>query len=355
MGPKTMEFEKRFGQYIGSRNAVSMNSCTACLHLALKMIDLKEGDEVIVPTITFTATAEVIAYFRAVPVLVDVDEETCNIDVKKIEEKITSRTKAIIAVHFAGQPCDMDELTDIAERHHLFVIEDAAHAIPAWYKGRAIGTIGDITCFSFYATKTLATGEGGMVTTGNDEWAERMKILRLHGISKDAWKRYTKEGSWFYEVIDAGYKYNMTDIQAALGLAQLSKVEWMWRRRGEIAKRYTESFQEYREMSLPAVKPDRESAWHLYTIRLDPGRFSGGRDRFIEELKSRGVSTSVHFIPLYRHPYYRNTYGYDRKGFPVSEKIFERTVSLPLYPGMADEEIRWVTESVADVLGKHRG
>jgi len=355
MGPKTMEFEKRFGEYIGSRNAVSMNSCTACLHLALKMIDLKEGDEVIVPTITFTATAEVIAYFRAVPVLVDVDEETCNIDVTKIEEKITPRTKAIIAVHFAGQPCDMDELTDIAERHHLFVIEDAAHAIPAWYKGRTIGTIGDITCFSFYATKTLATGEGGMVTTGNDEWAERMKILRLHGISKDAWKRYTKEGSWFYEVIDAGYKYNMTDIQAALGLAQLSKVEWMWRRRSEIAKSYTESFQEYHEISLPAVKPDRESAWHLYTIRLDPGRFSGGRDRFIEELKSRGVSTSVHFIPLYRHPYYRNTYGYDRKDFPVSEKIFERTVSLPLYPGMADEEIRWVTESVADVLGKHRG
>jgi perosamine synthetase len=355
MGPKTMEFEKRFGQYIGSRNAVSMNSCTACLHLALKMIDLKEGDEVIVPTITFTATAEVIAYFRAVPVLVDVDEETCNIDVTKIEEKITSRTKAIIAVHFAGQPCDMDELTDIAERHHLFVIEDAAHAIPAWYKGRAIGTIGDITCFSFYATKTLATGEGGMVTTGNDEWAERMKILRLHGISKDAWKRYTKEGSWFYEVIDAGYKYNMTDIQAALGLAQLSKVEWMWRRRGEIAKSYTESFQEYREISLPAVKPDRESAWHLYTIRLDPGRFAGGRDRFIEDLKSRGVSTSVHFIPLHRHPYYRNTYGYDRNDFPVSEKIFERTVSLPLYPGMGDEEVRWVTESVADVLGKHRG
>jgi len=354
MGPKTMEFEKRFGEYIGARNAVSMNSCTACLHLALKMIDLQEGDEVIVPTITFTATAEVIAYFRAVPVLVDVDEETCNIDVTKIEEKITSRTKAIIAVHFAGQPCDMDEISDIADRHHLFVIEDAAHAVPAWYKGRAIGTIGDATCFSFYATKTLATGEGGMVTTGNDEWAERMRILRLHGISKDAWKRYTKEGSWYYEVIDAGYKYNMTDIQAALGLAQLSKVEWMCKRRSEIAEKYTESFQEYHEISLPAVKPDRKSAWHLYTLRLDPGLFSGGRDRFIEELKGRGVSTSVHFIPLYRHPYYRNTYGYDPGDFPISEKIFERTVSLPLYPGMADEEIAWVTRSVADVIGKHR-
>ena len=354
MGPKTLEFEHRFGEYVGSANSVSMNSCTACLHLALKVIDLKEGDEVIVPSITFTATAEVITYFRAVPVLVDVEEETCNIDVSKIEEKITDRTKAIIPVHYAGQPCDMDEITAIAKRHNLFVIEDAAHALPAWYKGRPIGTLGDITCFSFYATKTLATGEGGMATTENDVWADRMKILRLHGISKDAWKRYTKEGSWYYEVVEAGYKYNMTDIQAALGLAQLKKVEWMWRRRSEIAERYTESFSPYHEISTPSVRLDRKSAWHLYPIRLNPERFTCGRNRFIDELKRRGVSTSVHFIPLYRHPYYRDTFGFDAQEFPVSERIFDATLSLPVYPGMTDEEIRWVSESVADVIGRYR-
>jgi perosamine synthetase len=354
MGPKTIEFEKSFGEYIGSRNAVSMNSCTACLHLALKVLDLKEGDEVIVPAVTFTATAEVIAYFRAVPVLVDVDDVTCNIDAAKIEEKITARTKAIIPVHYGGQPCDMDEISVIAKRHNLFVIEDAAHAIPARYRGRRIGTIGDITCFSFYATKTLATGEGGMATTENDEWAERMKILRLHGISKDAWKRYSKEGSWFYEVVDAGYKYNMTDIQAALGLAQLRKVEWMWRRRSEIARIYTESLRGFQEILLPSVKPDRESAWHLYPIRLNPDQFACTRDIFIERLKERGVSTSVHFIPLYRHPYYRDTFGFDAAEFPVSERIFAGTVSLPLYPGMAEEEILWVAASVADVIGQCR-
>jgi len=354
MGPKTIEFEKSFKEYIGSRNAVSMNSCTACLHLALKVIDLKEDDEVIVPAVTFTATAEVISYFRAVPVLVDVDNLTCNIDVTKIEEKITERTKAIIPVHYGGQPCDMDEISVIAKRHNLFVIEDAAHAIPARYRGRLIGTIGDITCFSFYATKTLATGEGGMATTENEEWAERMKILRLHGISKDAWKRYSKEGSWFYEVVDAGYKYNMTDIQAALGLAQLRKVEWMWGRRSEIAARYTESLRGYQEISLPSVKPDRESAWHLYPIRLNPDQFTCGRDIFIERLKAREVSASVHFIPLYRHPYYRNTFTFDAAEFPVSEQIFAGTVSLPLYPGMTDEEIRWVAASVADVIGQFR-
>jgi perosamine synthetase len=354
MGPKTIEFEKSFGEYIGSRNAVSMNSCTACLHLALKILDLKEGDEVIVPAVTFTATAEVIAYFRAVPVLVDVDDVTCNIDAAKIEEKITERTKVIIPVHYGGQPCDMDDITVIARRHDLFVIEDAAHAIPARYRGRRIGTIGDITCFSFYATKTLATGEGGMATTENDEWAERMKILRLHGISKDAWKRYSKEGSWFYEVVDAGYKYNMTDIQAALGLAQLRKVEWMWRRRSEIAGIYTESLRGFQEILLPSVKPDRESAWHLYPIRLNPDQFACTRDIFIERLKERGVSTSVHFIPLYRHPYYRDTFGFDAAEFPVSEKIFAGTVSLPLYPGMTDEEIQWVAASVADVIGQFR-
>ncbi|MCL4476004.1 MAG: DegT/DnrJ/EryC1/StrS family aminotransferase [Nitrospirae bacterium] len=354
MGPKTIAFEAKYREYIGSRNAVSMNSCTACLHLALKAVNIKKGDEVIVPAITFAATAEVVTYFHATPVFVDVDEGTHTIDVSKIEEKITKKTKAIIPVHYAGQPCDMDEILDIAKKHGLFVIEDAAHAVPAWYKERKIGTIGDITCFSFYATKSLTTGEGGMATTENDEWAERMSILRLHGISKDAWKRYTNEGSWYYEVAESGYKYNMTDIQAGLGLAQLKKVDWMWHQREEIARKYAEAFQSMDEITPPRVKSDRKSAWHLYVIKLNPAAVNLDRKQFMEELKERGIGTSVHFIPLYRHPYYRDTFRYTPQGFPVSERVYERIVSLPIYPGMTEGDIERVAESVRDVVRRHR-
>jgi dTDP-4-amino-4,6-dideoxygalactose transaminase len=350
MGPKTIEFERRFAEYIGSKNAVAMNSCTACLHLALKAIDLQEGDEVIVPTITFTATAEVITYFRARPVFVDVDKETCNIDPARIEEKITPKTRAILPVHYAGQPCDMDEILSIARRHRLYVIEDAAHAVPAWYRNRKVGSIGDMTCFSFYATKSLTTGEGGMVTTANDEWADRLRTLRLHGISRDAWKRYTKEGSWYYEVMEAGFKYNMTDLQAALGLAQLRKVDWMWQRRWGIAKRYGEALESVPGVEAPVVKDDRESSWHLYVIKLDVDALKIERNRFIEELKERGIMTSVHFIPLYRHPYYKQFCDCGPEKFPVSEYLYERFLSLPIWPGMTDREVEQVTESVGDVL-----
>ena len=354
MGPKTVAFEEKFREYIGSRNAVSMNSCTAALHLALKTIGLGRGDEVLVPAITFTATAEVITYFNAKPVLVDIDDGTFNIDASKIEEKITKKTRAIIPVHYAGQPCDMDEILAIARKHNLSVIEDAAHAVPALYKNQKVGTLGDITCFSFYATKSLTTGEGGMATTENDEWAERMKILRLHGISKDAWKRYTREGSWYYEVIEPGYKYNLTDIQAALGLAQLRKLDWMWKRRKEIAERYTNSFAASEEITTPFVKADRESAWHLYVIKLNPEMLQIGRNRFIEELKNEGVSTSVHFIPLYRHPYYKNTLDYKLHQFPTSERVYERIISLPIYPAMTDEHVEQVAASVKHVIKAFR-
>jgi dTDP-4-amino-4,6-dideoxygalactose transaminase len=354
MGPTTVEFEERFKEYIGSRNAVSMNSCTACLHLALKVIGLKERDEVIVPAVTFTATAEVITYFNARPVLIDVDKETCNIDVTHIGGKITSRTRAIIPVHYAGQPCDMDEIHLIAKEYNLFVIEDAAHAIPAWYKKRKIGILGDMTCFSFYATKPLTTGEGGMVTTENDEWADKLKILRLHGISKDAWKRYTNEGSWYYEVVDAGYKYNTTDIQAALGLAQLKKVDWMYEKRKEISEKYTEAFQSLHEVITPYVKDDRKSAWHLYVIKLNLEMLTVGRNQFIEELKNRGIVTSVHFIPLYRHPYYQDIFNYKPVEFPSSEWVYERIISLPIYPGMTEENVQYVIGAVEDVVKKFR-
>lgn len=349
MGPKTIEFESRFREYIGSRNAVSANSCTACLHLALKAIDLKERDEVIIPDTTFTATAEVVTYFKAKPVLVDVEKDTLNIDVSKIEGEITKRTRAIMPVHFGGQPCDMDEIIDIAKKYNLFIIEDAAHALPALYKGNKIGTIGDITCFSFYATKTLSAGEGGMITTENDEWAERVQILRLHGISRDAWKRYTEEGSWYYEVIEAGYKYNMTDLHAAVGIAQLKKLEDMWQKRKEIARSYTEAFGEIQEIETPVVKEDRESAWHLYVIKLKTEMLKIDRNHFIDELKKRGIGTSVHFIPLHRHPYYRRNFKCKSWEFPVSDRSYERIISLPIYPSMTEKDVDRVINSVIDI------
>ena len=354
MGPRTVEFEEKFAGYVGSGHAVSMNSCTACLHLALRAIGLAEGDEVIVPAMTFTATAEVISYFGARPVFADIETGTCNMDAMRLERLITGRTKAIIPVHFGGQPCDMEEILGLARARGARVIEDAAHALPAWYRYKKVGGLGDITCFSFYATKTLCTGEGGMAATDNGQWAEMMEVLRLHGISRDAWKRYTKEGAWRYEVIDAGCKYNMTDIQAALGLAQLSKLEWMWEERREIARRYNEAFSQVEGLIPPFVKSDRESAWHLYSLKLNLESLSIGRDRFIEEMTKRGVGASVHFIPLYRQPYYRDKYGWRLSEFPASEWVFGRTVSLPIYPSMTEEEISGVIEVVTYLAEKFK-
>ena len=368
MGPKTVRFEEEFRRYVGTKTAVAVSSCTAALHLALKVLNIGPEDEVIIPTMTFTSTGEVICYFNARPVLVDVDRDCHNIDPGMIEAGkgqswAPGKAKAIIPVHYAGQPCDMDEILDIANKYNLKVVEDAAHSLPAWYmsqdmqpgRGKMIGSIGDITCFSFYATKTLATGEGGMVTTENDEWAERMRMLRLHGISKDAWNRYSGEGSWYYEVVEAGYKYNMTDIQAGLGLAQLKKVEWMWKRRKEIADKYTEGFKSLEEIITPYIKPDdRETAWHLYVIKLNLEALKIDRASFIEELKIRGIGASVHFIPLHRHPFYRDTFGYRAKDFPNAEWVYERIISLPLYPGMTDEEVGRVIGVVEDVAKKFR-
>lgn len=354
MGPKTIKFEKEFNDYIGSSYSIAVNSCTSALHLALKSINLKQGDEVIVPDMTFTATGEVVCYFGARPVLVDVDRNTYNIDISRIEKAISPKTKAIIPVHYGGQPCDMDEIMELAKKHKLYVIEDAAHSLPAWYEDKKIGTIGDMTCFSFYATKTLATGEGGMITTENDEWADRIKILRLHGISSDAWKRYSNEGSWYYEVVEAGYKYNMTDIQAALGIAQLKKLEWMWERRKQIAEKYTEAFKNSELITPPHVKQDRISAWHLYVIKLNLEALNIDRAKFIEELKARGISTSVHFIPLHKHPFYRNSFGYEAKDFPNAEWVYERIISLPIYPGLTDDDVEQIVEEVSSIAKKFK-
>lgn len=352
MGPKTVEFEKRFRDYIfrdsgidhNRQFAVSLNSATAALHLALKAIGLKRGDEVILPTNTFIATAEVVTYFGASPVLCDIEEDTHNIDASQIEGLITEKTKAIIPVHFGGQPCDMDEIIAIARKYNLQVIEDAAHALPSRYKGRNVGTIGDITCFSFYATKTLCTGEGGMVITSNEEYARKIRINRLHGISSDAWDRYTVKGAWYYEVVDNGHKYNTTDINSALGLAQLKKVDWMRERRAEVAKRYDEAFKGTKIKSC-FVKTDRETSWHLYVIKVN------NRDVLTEKLKADGIGISVHFIPVHKHPYYRNTYGYKDENFPLANSVYERSLSLPIYPALTDEQTGYIIDKVLQYAG----
>lgn len=346
MGPKTLAFEEAFKDYIGSKDAVGVNSATAALHLALKAIGLQRGDEVILPTNTFVATAEVVTYFDAIPILCDIEEDTHNINVSKIESLITDKTRAIIPVHFAGQPCDMDEIYAIARKYHLKIIEDAAHAIPSSYKGVKIGNLekSDITCFSFYATKTLSTGEGGMATTNHSNYAKSMRINRLHGISRDAWDRYTTKGAWYYEVVDNGCKYNTTDINAAIGLVQLQKQEMLWQKRAEIAKAYSEAFKNNDKISLPIIKEDRESSWHLYVIKIR------SRDEVIERLKERGVGCSVHFIPIHKHPYYKERYGYKDEDYPVANDVFKHSLSLPIYPDMLEEEIAYVIEQVTELV-----
>ncbi len=352
MGPKTVEFEQRFSEYVGAKHAVSVNSATAALHLALKAIGLQEGDEVIVPTNTFVATAEVVTYFNAKPVLCDIEEDTHNIDVSKIEELITPKTKAIIPVHFAGQPCDMDEIYSKVEglrakgEGKIYIIEDAAHAIPSAYKGVKIGALPktDITCFSFYATKTLSTGEGGMATTANADFAKNIKINRLHGISRDAWDRYTAKGSWYYEVVDNGNKYNTTDINAALGLVQLKKQDILRQKREAIAKRYIEAFKDNPNIALPVIKKDRTTSWHLFVVKVP------NRDKVIEELKSRGVGCSVHFIPVHKHPYYKEKFGYKDSDYPVANKVYKQSLSLPIYPDMSEEEVNYVIKNLLEVI-----
>jgi perosamine synthetase len=364
-GPKVKLFEREFAEYIGCKHAIAVNSCTAALHLALEAIGIGEGDEIITSPMTFAATTEVIRYFKARPVFVDIDSTTMNLDVKLLEETVQrrcesgdgKRLKAIIPVHYAGYPCDMDTIMALASRYNLRIIEDAAHAFPTSYKRKMIGTLGDITCFSFYATKNITTGEGGMITTDNEEYANRMRIMSLHGISKDAWKRYTAEGSWYYEIIAPGYKYNLTDIAAGLGVAQLRKADAFLKRRMQIADRYHEAFQELNELDLPLVVEGKEGtthSWHLYVIRLNLQRLQIDRNRFIDELKRKGIGTSVHFIPLHIHPYYREVYGYQSDDFPVAYETYQRIISLPIYARMTDDDVTRVIESVTDIVKSNR-
>ena len=353
-GSKVKRFEENFSTYLGCSHAVAVNSCTAALHLALDAVGIQQGDEVIVPAMTFAATAEVVLYFKAKPVLIDCQRDTLNLDPTQIEAAITAKTKAIIPVHLGGQPCDMEPILEIAQRHKLCVIEDAAHALPASYHGKRVGTIGDITCFSFYATKTITTGEGGMATTENPEWADRMRMMSLHGISHDAWKRYTKEGSWYYEVLYPGFKYNLTDIAAALGIEQLRKCDGFWQARKGIAAIYDKAFADLEEIQSPVRRPDIEHAWHLYVIQLNLERLKVTRNQFIDALREEGIGTSVHFIPLHVHPFYRDKFGYKPADFPNASAAFERIVSLPIYPRMTEADVESVIGAVRKIVKQSR-
>ncbi|WP_353852979.1 DegT/DnrJ/EryC1/StrS aminotransferase family protein [Dehalobacter restrictus] len=353
-GPKTGEFEKRFAEYIGVKHAIALNSCTAGLHIALLAAGVGAGDEVITTAMTFAASANVIIHCGATPVLVDIDPQTMNIDPAKIEEKITAKTKAIIPVHLAGLPCEMDEIMQVAKKYNLFVLEDAAHGTYTKYKDRMVGTIGDAAAFSFYATKNLATGEGGMVTTNDDELANKMRVLSLHGMSRNAWNRFSEKGSWYYEIEYPGYKYNMTDIQAAMGMTQLAKLESMQARREVIWQRYNAAFSKLPEIEVPTDFAYARHARHLYMIRLNLDKLTVDRAAFIELLKEENIGTSVHYIPLPYHPYYRDTFGYKPGDFPKTEALYERIISLPLYPRMSDTDVQDVIEAVQRVIEKIR-
>jgi dTDP-4-amino-4,6-dideoxygalactose transaminase len=354
MGPKTFEFEKEFAKYIGVQNAIAVSTGTAALHLSLEAAGVRAGDEVLLPTTTFTATAEAVTYVGARPILVDIDPVSMNIDPEDASQRVTPKTKAIIPVHLAGQPCDMDAIHALARVHHLRVIEDAAHSLPSEYKGKRVGQISEFTCFSFYATKTLTTGEGGMITTDNPEAAERMRLMRLHGIERDAWKRYRGDGSWFYEVLEAGFKYNLTDFQSAMGLVQLAKSDSMRLAREIIAQRYSDRFSSFDELVVPMIHPDCRTSWHLYVLRLRLGHLRIDRNGFIEALQRRGVSCSVHFIPLHLQPYYRDAYGYQPGDFPRAEQEYHSCLSLPIYPGMTEIEITHVINAVVNTVEEFR-
>jgi dTDP-4-amino-4,6-dideoxygalactose transaminase len=348
-GPKTKQFETDFAAYVQAPGALALNSCTAALHTSLVVAGIGPGDEVIVTPLTFAATVNCIEHVGARPVLVDVETDTMNIDPLRAEQAITGRTRAMIPVHLAGHPADMDSLRELAEKHHLLVVEDAAHALPAMYKGRFIGSWDNPAAFSFYASKNITTGEGGMLT-GAASFLEDAKVVSLHGMSRDAWKRYEKGGSWYYEVVMPGFKYNMSDIQAAMGIWQLKKLEGFQRRRREIVAAYSAAFNGQDALEIPVERKDVESAWHLYILRLRSEALRINRDLFIKELAARNIGTSVHFIPIHVHPYYRDKYGFQPDDFPIAYGSYLRMLSLPVYPRMTASDVDDVIEAVLNVV-----
>jgi dTDP-4-amino-4,6-dideoxygalactose transaminase len=348
-GPKTRQFEREFADYLGAPGALAVNSCTAALHLALLALDIGPGDEVITTPMTFSSTAHVIEHVGARLVLVDVVPDTLNLDPVRVEAALTPATRALLPVHYAGQPVEMKPLLELAKAHDLSIVEDAAHALPASYQGQMIGTIGNLTAFSFYATKNLTTGEGGMLT-GDPALVERARTLSLHGMSRDAWKRYGQDGSWYYEVVAEGYKYNMTDIQAALGLVQLERLDVLQERRRAVVARYDAAFDRVEALQPPAVRRDVEPAWHLYVLRLHLDRLTIDRAGFIEQLAARNIGASVHFIPLHLHSFYRNKYNWAPDDFPVTYEEYQRLLSLPLNTTLTDDDVDDVIAAVLDIV-----
>ena len=352
-GPKTELFEKQFGKYIGAKYAVSVNSATAGLHLALRVLGIGKGDEVITTPLTFVSTVNVIIHCGAVPVFADVNRLSWNIDPQEIEKRITKKTRAILPVHLHGRSCQMNEIMRLAKKYKLLVIEDAAHAIEAKYRGKKIGIIGDATVFSFYVTKNIATGEGGMVTTNNKKLDQKIRIMRLHGLSQDAWKRYSVKHFALYKAVTPGYKYNLTDIASSLGMHQLKRVEKNLKRRKEIWDMYNRSFLDEPLLTLPApVEKNTRHAMHLYAILLDIDRLAMSRNEFVDRLIKKNIGSGVHFYPVHLHPYYKKTYGFKKGSFPVAEYIGDRILSLPLGANLTDQDVLDVAGAVKEVLHK---
>lgn len=349
-GPKTAEFERRFAEYVGAKHALAVSSCTAALHLSLVAAGIGEGDEVITTPYTFTATSEAIGYTGAKPVFVDIDPATLNIDVDKICDKLTPRTKAILPVHIAGAPCDMDALLEMCKARNLVLIDDAAHAIPTDYNGRRIGSIGDLSVFSFYANKNLTAAEGGMITTNSDEYAKIIKPMRLHGLNKDSWARQSNRSVWHYQVDSQGYKYNMTDIQAAMGLCQLMKLNKQIEVRGKYIQIYQERLGKIPEIVTPPGETHHRHSWHLYIIQLRTDQLKISRDDFVEAMRDADIECSVHYIPLHLFSYYQTRYGYREGDFPCAEAAFERVVSLPLHMDLTVDDVHTVVDTIREIL-----
>ncbi len=359
-GPRTREFETRFAEFVGSGHAVAVNSCTAAMQLALESVGVGPGTEVITSPYTFAATAAVIQHLGGTPVFADVLPDTLTIDPVEVEAALSARTRAIVPVHLAGHPAEMEPLLSLATDHGLAVVEDSAHAFPSKYRDRLVGSflgvpeqVGRVpwaSCFSFYSTKTITTGEGGMICTDDDGLADRCRLMSLHGMSRNAWTRYTQHGSWFYEVEDVGFKCNMTDVAAAMGLAQLDKAEQMHTRRTAVAEAYNRAFEDCPALETPSVRPDVAHSWHLYQLRLNLDRLSIDRDEFIQELGRMNIGTSVHFIPLHIHPYYRRTFGFRAEDFPVAYREYLREISLPIFSSMSEQDVSDVIGAVLEIV-----
>jgi dTDP-4-amino-4,6-dideoxygalactose transaminase len=349
-GPKVAQFERDFAAYKQVQQAVAVNSCTAALHLGLLAAGLHPGDEVITTPLTFCATVNAIIHAGATPILADIDPGTMNIDPDQVQNRITAKTRAILPVHFAGRPCEIDSLCSLAKDHNLKLIEDCAHAIEAEYKGQKTGTFGDIGCFSFYVTKNIVTGEGGMVLTRREEDAARIKVLALHGMSKDAWQRFGDQGYKHYQVVECGFKYNMMDLQAAIGIHQLQRIEPYWLRRQEVWHRYNQAFADLPITLPPLPEADTRHAYHLYTILIDQSKTGISRDRFLDAMTVENIGIGVHYLSIPEHPYYQKTFGWQPEDYPNAMQVGRQTVSLPLSAKLTDEDVDDVIQAVRHTL-----